>query len=200
MSETSPPTVPATSEPQPKQSRSAQDKIIEAYIADAKKFLKVASEDQDIRPILEAHGYDAEEFTTGDTLATAASTAFEGRASGSARRDRGQHGHGERDAQFVRGVGQAGDQSGVVGARARHRGDHDARGRQPSPGTEQEEAGHMRAVQCEVAALAFEREARLIAAARPGMQVKVTGFLAGRSRESKQLVLHATNIEFAEGV
>ena len=43
-------------------------------------------------------------------------------------------------------------------------------------------------------------EARLMAAARPGMRVKVTGFLAGKSRESKQLVLHATNIEFVEGV
>jgi len=66
--------------------------------------------------------------------------------------------------------------------------------------SEQIEAGAMRAVQCEMAGLAFEREARLIAAARPGMQVKVTGFLAGRSRESKRLVLHATNIEFVEGV
>jgi hypothetical protein len=82
MSETSPSTLPATSEPQPKQSRSAQDKIIGAYIADAKKFLKVASDDEQIRSILEAHGYDAGEFTTADTLATAASTAFEDRASG----------------------------------------------------------------------------------------------------------------------
>ena len=69
-----------------------------------------------------------------------------------------------------------------------------------SHASEQIEAGAMRAVQCEVAGLAFEREARLIAAARPGMQVKVTGFLASKSRESKQLVLHATNIEFVEGV
>lgn len=66
--------------------------------------------------------------------------------------------------------------------------------------SEQIEAGAKRAVQCEVAGLAFEREARLMAAARPGMQVKVTGFLAGKSRESKQLVLHATHIEFVEGV
>ena len=58
-SETSPPTVPATSEPKPKQSRSAQDKIIGAYIAAAKKFLKVASDDEQIRPSLEAHGYPA---------------------------------------------------------------------------------------------------------------------------------------------
>jgi primosomal replication protein N len=69
-----------------------------------------------------------------------------------------------------------------------------------SHASEQNEAGAMRAVQCEVAGLAFEREARLMAAARPGMQVKVSGFLAGRSRDSKQLVLHATHIEFAEGV
>ena len=66
--------------------------------------------------------------------------------------------------------------------------------------SEQLEAGHLRTVECEVAAMAFEREARLIAAARPGMQVTVTGFLACRSRNSKQLVLHATNIEFVEGV
>jgi len=69
-----------------------------------------------------------------------------------------------------------------------------------SHASEQIEAGHSRSVQCEVAGLAFDREARLMAAARLGMQVKVTGFLAGRSRDSKKLVLHATNIEFVEGV
>lgn len=69
-----------------------------------------------------------------------------------------------------------------------------------SHASEQIEAGAKRAVQCEVAGMAFEREARLIAAAKPGMQLKVTGFLAEKSRDSRQLVLHATNIEFAEGV
>ena len=69
-----------------------------------------------------------------------------------------------------------------------------------SHASEQIEAGHARAVQCEVAGLAFDREARLMAAAKLGMQVKITGFLAGKSRDSKQLVLHATNIEFVEGV
>ncbi len=69
-----------------------------------------------------------------------------------------------------------------------------------SHASEQVEAGTKRAVQCEVAGMAFEREARLIAAAKPGMQVTVTGFLAEKSRDSKQLVLHATNIEFVEGV
>ena len=66
--------------------------------------------------------------------------------------------------------------------------------------SEQIEAGATRAVQCELAGMAFEREARLMAAARLGMQVKLTGFLANRSRTSKQLVLHATDIEFVEGV
>jgi primosomal replication protein N len=69
-----------------------------------------------------------------------------------------------------------------------------------SHASEQIEAGAARAVQCELAGMAFEREARLMAAARPGMQVKVTGFMASKSRDSKQLVLHATNIEFVEGV
>ena len=69
-----------------------------------------------------------------------------------------------------------------------------------SHASEQAEAGQTRRVECEVAGLAFEREARLMAAARPGMQVRVTGFLAAKSRNSKQLVLHATNIEFVEGV
>jgi primosomal replication protein N len=69
-----------------------------------------------------------------------------------------------------------------------------------SHASEQIEAGAARAVQCELAGMAFEREARLMAAARPGMQVKVAGFMASRSRDSKQLVLHATNIEFVEGV
>jgi len=69
-----------------------------------------------------------------------------------------------------------------------------------SHASEQTEAGHVRAVECEVRAMAFEREARLMAAAKLGMQVTVTGFLAAKSRESKQLVLHATNIEFVEGV
>ena len=69
-----------------------------------------------------------------------------------------------------------------------------------SHASEQTEAGKERAVECEIAGLAFEREARLIAAAKPGMQVKVTGFLAAKGRDSRQLVLHTTNIEFVEGV
>ena len=63
----------------------------------------------------------------------------------------------------------------------------------------QNEAGGERTVNCEMAAVAFEREAKLLAAAKLGSAVKVTGFLAARSRTSRQPVLHATNIEFVEG-
>ena len=66
--------------------------------------------------------------------------------------------------------------------------------------SEQTEAGHARTVQCEVSGKAFEREARLIAAGQLGSQVKITGFLASKGRSSRQLVLHATHIEFVEGV
>lgn len=62
----------------------------------------------------------------------------------------------------------------------------------------QSEAGSERKVECEIAAMAFEREARLLAAAKLGGAVTVTGFLAAKSRTRRQPVLHATNIEFIE--
>jgi len=63
----------------------------------------------------------------------------------------------------------------------------------------QKEAGGERKVSCEIAAVAFEREATLLAAAKLGSSVKINGFLAARSRTSKSLVLHATEIEFEQG-
>jgi primosomal replication protein N len=63
----------------------------------------------------------------------------------------------------------------------------------------QMEAGGERKVSCEVAAVAFEREAKLLAVAKLGSNVKVNGFLAAKSRTSRTLVLHATQIEFVEG-
>jgi primosomal replication protein N len=63
----------------------------------------------------------------------------------------------------------------------------------------QAEAGAKRKVSCEIAAVAFEREAKLLAAAKLGSDVKVSGFLAARSRTSKAVVLHATEVEFKEG-
>ena len=63
----------------------------------------------------------------------------------------------------------------------------------------QTEAGGERKVSCEIAAVAFEREAKLLAAAKLGSSVKVNGFLAAKSRSSRTLLLHATQIEFVEG-
>jgi primosomal replication protein N len=54
-------------------------------------------------------------------------------------------------------------------------------------------------VSCEIAAVAFEREAKLLAAAKLGSSVKVDGFLAAKSRSSRTPLLHATQIEFVEG-
>ena len=65
--------------------------------------------------------------------------------------------------------------------------------------SKQMEAGAERKVSCEIAAVAFEREATLLAAARLGSNVMVTGFLAAKSRTSRSVVLHATEIEFKEG-
>ncbi len=63
----------------------------------------------------------------------------------------------------------------------------------------QTEAGGERKVSCEIAAVAFEREAKLLASAKLGSSVKVNGFLAAKSRSSRTLLLHATQIEFAQG-
>jgi len=82
--------------------------------------------------------------------------------------------------------------------------------------SEQLEAGSERQVYADVACVAVEDEARLIAAAPLGTAVRLTGFLAGRgsagaprgaaaevgpkagSRSGRQLVLHVTRIEFEE--
>jgi primosomal replication protein N len=65
--------------------------------------------------------------------------------------------------------------------------------------SEQEEAGGKRSIQAEVAAIAFETQARLVAAAKLGTNMNVQGFLGAKSKRSKRLVLHVTNIEFIEG-
>ncbi len=62
--------------------------------------------------------------------------------------------------------------------------------------SEQTEAGHERKVNCEVAGVAFEREARLLAAAALGSTLTIGGFLDRKGRSRHQLVLHATHIEF----
>ena len=63
--------------------------------------------------------------------------------------------------------------------------------------SKQVEAGIPRDVSFEIQAVAFEREAGLLAAAPLGMELRVTGFLDRKGRSSATLVLHATQIEFA---
>ena len=65
--------------------------------------------------------------------------------------------------------------------------------------SEQEEAGVTRRVEAEVAAIAFEAQARLVAGRPLGSPVKVEGFLSAKSKRAKRLMLHVTNIEFVEG-
>jgi primosomal replication protein N len=54
-------------------------------------------------------------------------------------------------------------------------------------------------VNAEIDAVAFEAQARLLAASALGKQLKAEGFLCAKNRQSKKPVLHVTNIEFAEG-
>ena len=65
--------------------------------------------------------------------------------------------------------------------------------------SEQDEAGGKRSIQAEVSAIAFETQARLLANASLGSNLKLQGFLGAKSKRSKRLVLHVTNIEFIEG-
>ena len=65
--------------------------------------------------------------------------------------------------------------------------------------SEQEEAGVKRKVQAEIGAVAFEAQARLIAARPLGSGLRVEGFLSAKSARAKKLVLHVTNVEFVEG-
>jgi primosomal replication protein N len=65
--------------------------------------------------------------------------------------------------------------------------------------SEQDEAGGRRSIQAELAAIAFETQAKLLAGSKLGVGLKITGFLGARSKRSKRLVLHVTTIEFIEG-
>ena len=61
------------------------------------------------------------------------------------------------------------------------------------------EAGAAREVEMEMACVAVEELARLIAAAPLGAAVVTAGFLARKGKSSRQLVLHVTELEFKEG-
>jgi primosomal replication protein N len=57
----------------------------------------------------------------------------------------------------------------------------------------------VRKVDAEIAGIAFETQARMLAAAALNSGLKLQGFLAAKSKRSKKLVLHVTSIEFVEG-
>ena len=64
--------------------------------------------------------------------------------------------------------------------------------------SEQPEAGRPRKVEAEIGGIAFEAQARLLAGTQLNTGLKLQGFLGAKSRRSKKLVLHVTNIEFIE--
>jgi primosomal replication protein N len=66
--------------------------------------------------------------------------------------------------------------------------------------SERSESGTARKVNAEIDAIAFETEARLVAAAKLDNMMRVEGFLCAKSRRSRKAVLHATRIQFIEGV
>lgn len=66
--------------------------------------------------------------------------------------------------------------------------------------SEQVEAGISRRVECEIPAKGLGDAAKWLQAAATGADVRVTGFLAAKSRNSKQLVLHIEQLELLEGI
>jgi primosomal replication protein N len=65
--------------------------------------------------------------------------------------------------------------------------------------SQQPEAGSPRKVEAEIGGIAFAAQAGLLAAAKLNTELKLHGFLAAKSKRSKKLVLHVTEIEFIEG-
>ena len=64
--------------------------------------------------------------------------------------------------------------------------------------SEQDEAGGKRKVRAEISAVAFEAQAHLVSKMKINSDLKARGFLSTRTKRSKKLVLHVTNIEFVE--
>lgn len=65
--------------------------------------------------------------------------------------------------------------------------------------SQQPEAGGSRRIEAEIGAIAFEAQARLLNNTKLNTGLKLQGFLSAKSKKSKKLVLHVTNIEFIEG-
>lgn len=64
--------------------------------------------------------------------------------------------------------------------------------------SQQKEAGMKRQVECEVPAVAMAQIAEQARVLKQGCQAKVSGFLARRSLNSRQLVLHVNELEIIE--
>lgn len=62
--------------------------------------------------------------------------------------------------------------------------------------SEQVEAGTARQVELDLACVAVEETARYLAAAPLGARIRAKGFLAAKSKSSRQLVLHIRDLEF----
>lgn len=62
------------------------------------------------------------------------------------------------------------------------------------------EAGGDREVGCEIEAVAFEAEARLLATAPMGTRISIQGFLDRKTKTGRALQLHASKIEFLANI
>ena len=56
-----------------------------------------------------------------------------------------------------------------------------------------------RKVHCEMNCVVIGNQAQLLAAVKPGDELKVSGFLAARSLKRRMPILHVNTIEFVEG-
>lgn len=63
----------------------------------------------------------------------------------------------------------------------------------------QTEAEGERMVRCEIDCVAVGNQAQLLAAVKPGDELKVSGFLAAHSLKRRMPILHVNTIEFVEG-
>ena len=61
------------------------------------------------------------------------------------------------------------------------------------------EAESERSVECEMACVAVGMAANVLAAAKPGDTVRLSGFLAAKSLKRRSPILHVNTVEFVEG-
>lgn len=65
-----------------------------------------------------------------------------------------------------------------------------------SHASRQIEAGQSRQVECEIFAVALGQMAEAVSGVETGISLKLTGFLARKSRMNPQLILHVNGIDF----